>query len=213
MMDDSRYTESVQRMVCECPLDIKTIPEQYLLERLCDTLIRQYMANNNGSMDIFKANYKGNGYRISAAEADKPTKKEGKQNRGKLQRQNPKQEDVQCNKCKLYGHRASNCNIFGQVYWCLQYIKMHRDEATVLANVYRDNNTPTAKAAHKASIKTAIEELLGADAGDLLDNNKITADQLYQLQNTLDNMDQGHVNLTAENCTETRCHECTTTKG
>ena len=113
MMEDSRYTESVQRMVRECLLDIKTIPEQYSLERLCDTLIRQYMTNNNGSMDIFKANYKGNGYRISAAEADKPTKRDGKKERGKSQRQNPKQEDVQCNKCKLYGHRASNCNIFG----------------------------------------------------------------------------------------------------
>ena len=66
---------------------------------------------------------------------------------------------------------------------------MHRDEATVSANVYRDNNTPTAKAAHKASIKTAIKELLGADTGNFLDNNKITEDQLYQLQNTLDNMD------------------------
>ena len=90
MMDDSRYTESVQRMVRECPLDIKTIPEQHLLKRLCDTLIRQYMANNNGSMDIFKANYKGNGYRISAAELDKPTKNDGKKDCGKPQRQNPK---------------------------------------------------------------------------------------------------------------------------
>ena len=90
---------------------------------------------------------------------------------------------------------------------------MHRDEATVLANVYRDNNTPTAKAAHKVSIKMAIEELLGADTGDFLDNNEISEDQLYQLQDTLNNMDQGHVNLTTENCTGTRCHKCTTAEG
>ena len=68
------------------------------------------------------------------------------------------------------------------------------------------------KAAHKASIKTAIKELLSDNAGDLLDNNEITADQLFQLQNTLDDMDQGHVNLTTENCTEPRCHECPTPK-
>ena len=46
------------------------------------------MANNNGSMDIFKSNYKGNGYRIPAAEADKPTKKDGKKDHRKPQRQN-----------------------------------------------------------------------------------------------------------------------------
>merc|ERR1711884_489275 len=196
MKADSRYAESVQRMIRECPLDIQTIPKQYALEKLCHTLIHRFRATNKNSLAIFKENYNGNGYRISAAEADKPMKKDGKQNRGKSQRRNTKREDVQCNKCKLYGHRASNCNIFGQVYWCLQYIKMHRDEATVSVNVYRDNNTPTAKAAHKASIKTAIEELLGTDTGDFLDNNEITKDQLYQLQNTLDNMDQGHINLT-----------------
>ena len=88
MMDDSRYTESVQRMVRECPLDIKTIPKQYSLESLCDTLICRYRANNNGSMDIFKANYKGNGYRISAAEADTPMKKDSKKDRRKSQRKN-----------------------------------------------------------------------------------------------------------------------------
>ena len=135
MTDDPRYMESVQRMICECPLDIKDIPDHYSLERLCQTLVCRYMANNNGSMDIFKSNYKGNGYRISAAEADKPMKKDSKKDRRKFQRQNVQQEDVQCQKCKLYGHKASNCNIFGQIYWCLQYIKTHRDKATLAANV------------------------------------------------------------------------------
>ena len=88
MTDDPRYTESVQKMIHKCPLDTKEIPGQYSLKRLSETLIRRYMENNNGNMDIFKSHYKENGYRISAAEVDKPMKKENKKDRRKFQRQN-----------------------------------------------------------------------------------------------------------------------------
>ena len=149
MKNDTRYTEIVQQMIQECPLETKKVPKQYKLEQLAQTLLGRYMANNNDKMDIFNSD-KDNDYQISAAEADKPAKKDSRKDRKKSQRQNIQQEDVQCQKCKLYGHRASNCNLFGQIYWCLQYYKTHREEAIVAANVYHENNTPTAKAAQKA---------------------------------------------------------------
>ena len=115
---------------------------------------------------------------ISAAEAKKPIKQ-------KRPQQRPQREDTQCDICKLYGHRANKCNLIGQLYWCLQYIQAHPDEAKVLGNNQHNNNTPEAKSAAKAIIQQALATANNVD----LDIDTYDADMLAHLQDFEDTID------------------------
>ena len=76
--------------------------------------------------------------------------------------------------------------MIGQLYWCLQYIQTHPNEAKLPGNDHRTNNTPEAKSATKAIIQIAF-----ATANNLDPNiDTYNADMLaclWEFEDTLDN--------------------------
>ena len=175
--NDQRYTEAIHEAERACPIAQTDVPQRYKLPLIAHTLLKYQTSQASGDLDAIQPNNMD--MRISAAEANKRGGERPKwqnggdkqkwqnggerprwQNRQRNQQRRPTQrEEIQCNRCQLYGHRGAKCNIFNRVYWCLQYMKQKQHETSASAKDFRENNTPTAKAAQTASIKRAFATL------------------------------------------------------
>ena len=207
---DDRYKEAIQEAERACPVSQQDVPPEYTLMNIAHTLLDHHSLRADGDLDAIQPQnrhmqFQNQYSRISAAEAKRPTKRDDKPRR--RQQRRPTREDIQCDRCQLYGHRGSKCSLFTRMYWCLKYMNNNPQDAAASAKNFKSNNTPSAKAALKATINnafacvTGLPEDIAQYSEEDLERYELFAETFADQH--IEDPDQGHINTVHDHRNDT----------
>ena len=155
---DPRYESAVKEAKERCQNSV--IPAEYELGRIAYTMASYAQSTSSVDFDIFSsatANTTDASAHIKRAEA--PNKNDRSARRPPRRRRPV--PDVQCSKCKTYGHLGSDCTFYPKVWWCVQEAAKEKNGIRTIAEAFRERNTPEQRNADRAAIRLAFKEATG----------------------------------------------------